>query len=369
MNHSISARVSNDRYPVIIGTGSISELSIYLTNYSSNTVAIVADSVFEHPSNHTCSSLSSLLSEFSTLYLNGGITSKGIDKYLEIIEWLTKSLIPRDGVLVAVGGGVIGDVAAFVASTYHRGINIVHVPTTTTAMIDSAIGGKTGINFSEQVNFIGSYYNPAAVFMEISFLKTLSNRDYLAGLCEALKMALISDKYMVMKMLDQSDLFHQRDQSALDELVYWSVVTKLRHVSDDPKEKSVRLLLNYGHTFGQSLESFYGIKQTFLRHGEAVALGMIIASHMAYIMNPNELTKKNVDITYNLLSKYRLPTCLADLCLPTIPTVEALIHNLVNDKKRTSQGNRFVLCKSVGAANVVFSNDKTILAQSISAIL
>lgn len=176
MDLRVNARVGVKHYPVVIGSDNLKELERYLSGFSEKSIVIICDSYFNKPIG--MSPILQITSRYPTMYIDGGIESKEFNKFLKVIEWLVERKLTKDGVIIAIGGGVIGDLGAFVASTYLRGVKLVHVPTTTTAMIDSSIGGKTGINHLSQVNIIGSYYSPNANFMNISFLDTLSERDF-----------------------------------------------------------------------------------------------------------------------------------------------------------------------------------------------
>ena len=286
---------------------------------------------------------------------------KDLDSYKNVIQILDKFCLPKDGLIIGIGGGVIGDLTAFVASTYKRGIDLVHIPTTTTAMIDSC-GGKTGLNFLEQVNLLGTYYNPKAIFIDIQF-HTLKERDYYSGLCEAIKMALTSDYEMVKRLIRLAKKVNCGILK-LEEIIYWSVLTKLKHVADDAYEKAVRLILNYGHTFGQSIESFYGLHQNYLRHGEAVAFGIKVAANLALLIDKNQNTELLYELTNKLLLLYKLPSTFNSLNIDKIPDIRFLVHNLINDKKRTSQGNRFILCDQPGSAGIKFIKDEDLIKRA-----
>ena len=370
MKKYINAFVAGDSYPILIGCGVLEELGDYLA--SAQCVAIVCDKYFESSLSSPIAS-TSILANYPVFYLDGGIDAKGLVAVQAIVDWLFSLSFPRDGLLVAIGGGVIGDLVGFVASAYMRGVSLVHVPTTTTAMIDSSVGGKTGINYQNQVNLLGSYYNPVATFMELAFLTSLDERDYKAGLCEALKMALTSDSRMVASFEANSTSIMSRDLQDLAEVVYWSVSTKLRHVSEDLKEKSIRLLLNYGHTFGQSIESFYGLSHSSLRHGEAVSLGMVVAASLSDQLrtgkNPLRLSRSSLlQVTKSVLKSFALPRALCDLGLDQYPTPSELVEGLVNDKKRVASGSRFVVLNAVGDASVLTVADRQLLLNSFKAI-
>ena len=367
--HYINARVGSDSYPIVVGCGAVEELEVFLEG-ADKPVVLVVDKYFRDDQ-VSGSILESILGTYPATFLDGGIDSKGIDSAMHIIDWLFSMNFPRDGILVAIGGGVIGDLGAFVASVFMRGVSLVHVPTTTTSMIDSSIGGKTGVNHLGQVNLMGTYYNPVATFMDLGFIDTLEDRDYAAGLCESVKMALTSDARMSNRLLGLADSLLKREKSSVLEIVRWSVTTKLAHVAEDFREKSLRLLLNYGHTFGQSIESFYGLSHEALRHGEAVALGMVAAARLADLLasTPADDRRGLESFTISLLDAFGLPSSLHHLSAGTLPGLSTLVEGLVHDKKRVSSGNRFVLLDRVGSARVQQIDDLMLLRAAYSALL
>jgi len=364
---NLTARVGSDKFPICISSSSLEQFLSYIDNYKPENIAFIIDSFFEDTAKLPSSSFGNYVKNSNAFFLDGGLESKGLETYSNIIDWLIDKKIPRDGLLVGVGGGVVGDITAFVASTYQRGINLIHIPTTTTAMIDSSVGGKTGLNYANQVNLIGTYHNPSAIFMDPRFLLSLNMRDYTSGICEAIKMSVTSDKDFFTYLLNNSNALLNFNLETMTSLVHWSVLTKLRHVCDDAKEKSIRLILNYGHTFGQSIETYYGLFQDHLRHGEAVGLGMIVAGALADAINKNKGINENImDQSLKAIQLFNLPTTLD----PDIgrPPLEVLVNNLINDKKRTSQGNRFILCSKIGTANVEYINEIDMIKKSFSAI-
>lgn len=373
MDTVINASVGPDSFPVVITAGGLESLKAFLSDYPTGCVQIVADSIFQDTKYHPDGYISDLLSSFPCFYLQGGVESKSLTALSSICDELFSNSIPRDGVLVALGGGVIGDIAGMAASIYQRGMRLVHVPTTATSMIDSCIGGKTGVNHANQVNLLGTYYNPRGVFIDIRFLTTLDKRDLAAGVAEAIKMAITSDEHMVDRLLKSSADVMACDQAMLLDLISWSVRTKLFHVSSDFKESSIRLLLNYGHTFGQALESHYGLYQDFLRHGEAVSLGMCCAAFL--VDEISQLSSLPVSSQTRLkqhqavLSAYGLPTHLSDLQLPDLPKAEDLYEKTFNDKKRTSKGSRFILSYRNGSAKITSKIGAKSIVNAFNAIL
>ena len=364
----IKARVGEDSFPIYVGDNILENVHLYLNAFSKESVFIICDQIFHNTEYHPSEDFSILLNKYETIFLKGGLDSKGFKTYFEIIDWLAKNNVTRDSILIAIGGGVIGDICGFVASTYMRGIQLLMLPTTTTAMIDSSIGGKTGLNYLDQVNLIGSYYNAKAVFMDISFLQTLNKRDYISGISEAIKMAMISDMEMLFFLKNNSSEIMNKKSNFLKELIVWSVQTKLFHVADDAKEKSIRLLLNYGHTFGQAIETFYGISHDSLRHGEAVGLGMVAAAKLSKNIFPNLEGNEIEEMTTCLLKKYELPFKLNYISSKKVPAIEKLMLMIKNDKKRTSSGNRFVVCKGLGNGIIKYVSSYEILKNSLESI-
>ena len=181
-------------------------------------------------------------------------------------------------------------------------------------------------------------------------------------------MSVTSDSEMFHKFLNLYKRLQERDLDSLEDIIYWSVLTKLKHVANDYKEKSIRLILNYGHTFGQAIETYYGLYQEKLKHGEAIALGISIAAKLSHILFKTEDTKNLLLKTNEIINKYNLPDKLNKLNTKDIPDISLLINNLVNDKKRISKGNRFILCESIGKAKIEFINDQEILIKAFEHI-
>mgnify|MGYP001207507606 CR=1 FL=1 len=363
LSHVFEVKVGLDKFPVVIGSGIFHQIISFINTYDKKNIFIICDSYFKTSNNCKVEEIS-IIKSYNHVFIDGGIESKTLPNYQHILKVLTDKSIARDGLIVSIGGGVVGDLSAFIASTYQRGIDLVHIPTTTTAMIDSSIGGKTGLNLFDQVNLIGSYYNPKAIFMDLRFLFSLKKRDFYSGICEAIKMSITSDKEMFQRYFSIEKLVNSRDIETLEDIVFWAVLTKLKHVSGDFKEKSIRLILNYGHTFGQAIETYYGLYQDKLKHGESVALGITVAAKLSDLIFNNSDTKELFAKTKMILKKYNLPTKFNDLNTNDIPTISELTNNISNDKKRISDGNRFILCESIGKANIKVLNNKRLIKES-----
>ena len=364
---SVKAHVGDQQYPVYISDHALEGLKAFLSAYKGSAVFVVYDACLPSLGSACCAELMSLIRQYASFEADGKIDSKTIDAAVQIAEAMFHAGIPRDGVLVAVGGGVVGDIAGFAASIFQRGIDLVHVPTTSTSMIDSAIGGKTGANLCGQVNLIGTYFQPRAVFMDIRFLETLEFRDLISGFAEALKMAFISDHEASLDMGERAEELLSLRTDRVFEVIRWAVGTKLSFVSSDVTERSLRLHLNYGHTFGQAFESFYGLSHRALRHGEAVALGMMCAARASVEMAiaGDELVAEH----QRLIARFSLPTHISDLDIKSRPTVEYLEGAMYNDKKRTSTGTRLILCENIGAARVAFVEEKQVVREAFSSVM
>jgi 3-dehydroquinate synthase len=265
-------------------------------------------------------------------------------KNLRSVEQIARSLCragaDRRSLLVAVGGGVVGDVAGFAASAYLRGVQLVHVPTTLVAQVDSSIGGKTGVNLPEGKNLVGTFYPPRLVLTDPELLRTLPDREFRGGLAEVIKHAVIADALMFAALEKQMEKVIRRDRHALGSLISRNVEIKARVVSRDERESGLREILNFGHTFAHVLESV--TKYRRYQHGEAVAWGMIAASFLGHELG---LTRAD-DVSRIVALIRRLGP------LPPWPSVSpsTLLGAMRSDKKTRSGELRFVLSSRIGSA-------------------
>jgi 3-dehydroquinate synthase len=265
-------------------------------------------------------------------------------KNLRSVEYITRSLCragaDRQSLVVAVGGGVVGDVAGFAAASYLRGVKLVHIPTTLVAQVDSSIGGKTGVNLPEGKNLVGAFYPPQLVLTDPDFLHTLSDREFRGGLAEVIKHAVIADAQMFAFLEKNIEKVLRRDRQLLGLLIPRNAQIKARVVSRDERESGLREILNYGHTFAHALESV--TKYRRYQHGEAVAWGMIAAAFLGHELG---LTRA-ADVS-------RIVALVSSLVpLPRWPHVAsaALLNAMRSDKKTRSGILRFVLSPRIGEA-------------------
>lgn len=252
-----------------------------------------------------------------------GEKSKNFDTYKDLLEVLSENEFSRNDCVVAVGGGVVGDLSGFTASTYMRGIDFINIPTTLLSQVDSSIGGKTAIDFGGYKNTVGAFYQPKAVLIDPNVLNTLSDRQFNNGLAESIKMAATSDKEL-FELLENENAYEN-----IDRVIELSLRIKRSVVEEDEKETGLRKVLNFGHTAAHAIESATGLGDYL--HGECVALGMIPFS--------SEKVKNRL---INVLKKYNLPT---EISFSSSDLLEALRH----DKKANSKGVNVVTVSEIGS--------------------
>jgi 3-dehydroquinate synthase len=275
------------------------------------------------------------------LILPDGEEHKTFDSFLQIIDFLSEKQHHRDTTLIALGGGVIGDMTGFAAACYHRGVAFVQVPTTLLSQVDASIGGKTAVNHTLGKNLIGAFYQPRAVVIDLDTLETLPDRDYISGLAEIIKAALIKDAQFFTWLEKQCDHLLERDKIILEEAIYRSCQIKQHVVMRDEKEKGERALLNFGHTFGHAIEHCLGYGQWL--HGEAVALGMSMAARLS--CERGFLSQADLLRIDKLLQRVGYENKL-----PKAITVQEMISAMTRDKKVYKDRLNLVLLGCIGSA-------------------
>ncbi len=270
-------------------------------------------------------------------FLKPGEHSKSYLELNKIYSSLINNNFGRDTLIAAVGGGVTGDLAGFAASTFMRGVNLIQVPTTLLAMVDSSIGGKTGINFSKTKNMIGTFYQPQFVFIDTKFLDTLPQKELLSGLGEVIKYAYLSDENFYSFVKKNFDKLIRKENESINYVVTKSAIIKASVVSHDEKESGLRQILNLGHTFAHAFETELNFK---IKHGEAVIAGIISAIYLSRNMNiVNDSTLTNL---ISLTAKVKLPKQLAKINFENVYKIMLL------DKKNRNGRIKFVLIKNIG---------------------
>ena len=276
--------------------------------------------------------------------ITAGEKSKCLAVAEKIYERCVSSGLDRKSYIVALGGGMIGDLAGFVAATYLRGVRFIQVPTTLLAMVDSSVGGKTGVNLVSGKNLVGAFHQPSAVLTDLGVLSTLPNREYISGMAEVVKYGIIWDSVLFRKIEDNVDLLLKRDTGLLAGIISRCCEIKAEVVAVDEREAGVRAILNFGHTVGHALEQLTGY--SILLHGEAISIGMVFAARLSVI----EKDFKAVDASRieALLAKLGLPTGMN--ALNDKYSLDKIRTAMESDKKSVDKIPKFVLIHSIGEA-------------------
>lgn len=264
---------------------------------------------------------------------------------------LTKHRATRNSLLLAFGGGVVGDVTGFLASMYMRGIRFIQIPTTLLAQVDSSVGGKTGVDLITGKNLVGAFYQPKAVLIHTDFLKTLNRREFLAGMAEVIKYGVIWDEKFFRDLAKHQQHILQLQPQILQRLICRSCEIKAEVVKQDEKESSLRAILNFGHTLGHAIESLSHYQK--FKHGEAIAIGMLYATKLAIHL------KQTSQHTYNelkmILEKFHLPTQVPAY------SFDSYFKAIQSDKKASQNNIRFILPQKIGKVNLVKLKPREIL--------
>lgn len=295
---------------------------------------------------------------FDVVKIPAGETSKNLREAENLYTRAIESRLDRKSAIVALGGGVVGDLAGFVAATYLRGINFVQVPTTLLAQVDSSVGGKTAVNHKLGKNLIGAFYQPRAVFIDIATLKTLPERELKAGLAEVVKYGIISDENFFNYLEENVDKILSRNAEVLAQIVRRSCEIKAEVVSLDEKENGLRRILNFGHTIAHAVEEETGYEK--YNHGEAVAIGMLGAAFISEkIGAASHVTVERLE---NLIARL----CLQSYCEGV--SVDKLYAAFFRDKKTVGGKINWVVMKKIGAVEVTSDVPENIVREALKKI-
>jgi 3-dehydroquinate synthase len=292
------------------------------------------------------------------IVLPDGERYKNLDTLNLIFDQLLAARHNRTTTLIALGGGVTGDMTGFAAACYQRGVDFIQVPTTLLAMVDSSVGGKTGVNHALGKNMIGAFYQPNCVLADTDLLKTLPERELSAGIAEVIKYGLISDYDFFVWLEQNMEKLLAKDEAALAYAIDRSCQNKASVVARDEREGGIRAILNFGHTFGHAIETAQGYGVWL--HGEAVAAGMVMAADLSQRMGM--ICKDDLNRLVNILKQAKLP-----VIAPSTMTSEDFIALMSVDKKVLDGRLRLVLLQSMGEAVVTSDIDRTLLLQTFSA--
>ncbi len=339
-------------YNIYIENGLINKIgSLLQKDFSGEKIVIITDSNVEKLyGDKLMDILSNSGYTVKTITVPAGEQSKSIKQLEHIYNQLTALDINRSNMIIAFGGGVIGDLAGFAASTYLRGIPYVQIPTTLLAQVDSSIGGKTGVNLKSGKNLVGSFYQPQAVFIDPELLSTLPQEHWSNGMAEVIKYGAIKDKelfHMLMNSRDYSDL-----QQNLEQVILKCVTIKKELVEEDEKDTGVRMLLNFGHTLGHVIENYF--EYSLYTHGEAVAIGMCVITHNSEKMGLTTLStySKLVEIC----KKYKLPFEMPKMDIQKIREIIRL------DKKFSDKNANLIVLSDIGNSYIHKATANTVLS-------
>lgn len=345
------------RYPISIGAGLLTEPTSYYPLKAGDKVMIVTNpTVASHYLATVREALSQLGCQVSGVLLPDGEQYKTLESLNLIFTALLTEQHGRDTTILALGGGVIGDVAGFAAASYQRGVRFIQVPTTLLAQVDSSVGGKTAVNHALGKNMIGAFYQPAKVIIDTNTLKTLPAREVSAGLAEVIKYGAILDHDFFVWLEHNIAKLIALDPTALQYCIQRCCELKAATVAKDETEHGERALLNLGHTFGHAIEAHLGYGNWL--HGEAVSAGMMMAAYLSHRLGNIPLS--DVNRLQALLSAANLP-----VFSPKQMSVEEYLPHMMRDKKVLAGKLRLVLLKTLGKAYVVTDVDKMLVLQAI----
>ncbi len=342
-------------YPIYIGPGALHQAELLAEKIRGKQVAIVTNDTIAPL---YLQQVKDLLIDFNieTVVLPDGEQYKTLETTTTIFDALLEKRFNRNATLIALGGGVVGDISGFAAACYQRGIDFIQIPTTLLAQVDSSVGGKTGVNHPLGKNMIGAFYQPKAVIIDTEVLKTLDDQQFSAGLAEVIKYGLIRDAEFFQWLENNLDALLIRDNDALTFAIDRSCTNKAEVVAEDEKESGIRAILNLGHTFGHAIEtgSGYGV----YLHGEAVGIGICQAADLSKRMG--WLNEQDVQRIIDLFKRAKLP-----VTPPTGIKTQEFLELMAIDKKNLDGGIRLILLKSIGSACLPMNVDQTLLTATL----
>ena len=322
-------------------------------------VMIVSDS---HVAKHYLDEVSSLFegacAHVSTFVFPAGEAQKNLDTVKELYTHLIEEHFERRDIMVALGGGVVGDLTGYTAATYLRGIDFIQIPTSLLAQVDSSIGGKTGVDFDSYKNMVGAFHQPKLVYINTATLSTLNRREFLSGMGEVVKYGIIHDAPFFTWLQRHMNEILVLEPTVIKQMIYQSCDNKRVIVEEDPKEKGVRALLNFGHTLGHAIEKLSGFA---LYHGECVVLGMICALYIS--KKRGSITDAEYESAIRLFKDFNYPMTVSGI------KVNEVVDVSKNDKKMSAGKIRFVLLNAVGDAYIDYDVSEGEMLESLQEVV
>lgn len=351
---TITATYSQGSYPIYIGANLLHDQALLQRHVRAQQVMIITNTTVAPLY------LDSVLKAFANDYqcdhliLPDGEATKNLAQLSVIFDELVNQQHHRDTTLIALGGGVIGDITGFAAACYHRGVNFIQIPTTLLSQVDSSIGGKTAVNHAQGKNLIGAFHQPQAVIIDTDTLKTLPTRELHAGMAETIKAAIIKDADFFHWLQNHLEFILRHDPNILTTAITRACQIKCNIVALDEKEQGCRALLNFGHTFAHAIEQNLGYGVWL--HGEAVGMGMLMAADLS--VRIGRLTPKALTQIRDILTQTNLP-----LNLPSQIKCDTLLAAMEGDKKVLANQLRLILLETIGRAVVTQDVDRNTLTQ------
>lgn len=354
--NTIQIELGNRSYPIYIGGGLLDQAEIYASHIKGKQVLVLTNETIAPL--YLDRVLEQLRAYQTTqLILPDGEQHKSLEVLKQIFDSLLANKFGRSATLIALGGGVIGDMGGFAAACYQRGIPFIQIPTTLLAQVDSSVGGKTGVNHPLGKNMIGAFYQPQCVIADTDVLDTLDDRQLSAGLAEVIKYGLIRDAVFFGWLEDNMDALLARDKLALSFAIERSCVNKAEVVAEDETESGIRATLNLGHTFGHAIETGMGYGEYL--HGEAVAIGICLAADLSRRLG--WLTDVDVERIVTLLKRAKLPVTPPDGLNPG-----QFLQLMSVDKKNVDGEIRLILLKTIGQATLPVGVDESLLRATLA---
>jgi 3-dehydroquinate synthase len=354
----IPVQLPHAGYDIVISPRSLETLGEHMRslNLGQKVLLVSNPVIFGHYGKRAIASLETAGFSVAPCILPAGEEYKTPATLQQIYDAALEHRIERSSTFIALGGGVIGDMTGFAAATWLRGVNVIQVPTSLLAMVDAAIGGKTGVNHPQGKNLIGAFHQPRLVLIDPQVLQTLPEREFRAAIAEVIKYGVIWDAELFNQLENAPTLEHlgAMDETLLQEILFRSCQAKAHVVSKDEKEAGLRAILNYGHTIGHAVESLTGYRT--INHGEAVAIGMVAAGQIAADLQLWDRDASQRQL--KLIQKAQLP-----IHLPSNLDIDGIITALQTDKKVKSGQVRFVLPTQIGRATVTDQVPTTTIRQ------
>ncbi|MFW5998213.1 MAG: 3-dehydroquinate synthase [Halanaerobiaceae bacterium] len=353
----VNIKENSINYPILIGNNLITDINNLISRqYQGNKIFLVTDENVNKIYKDRVLSLLDKQYQLITMIVPPGEKAKSFKYLKKGYDKLIKNNFHRDDIVIGFGGGVVGDLAGFLAASYMRGISLIQIPTTLLAQVDSSVGGKTAINHKMGKNLIGAFYQPDQVIIDTEFLHTLPLRELKTGLAEVIKYSFIENQDNFYQFLydKKNDVYNLKNEVLID-IINISCRIKSNIVKKDEKESGIRAVLNFGHTIAHALESYYNYEK--YTHGEAVSIGMLGAGELSY--KTGLLSKNDRDMVYSIISLYDLPQRIETDAL------DELYNKMKYDKKAKNNKLRWILLKEIGKPVIKSDIEKDLIFEAM----